>query len=230
MKICVPETFGEDNFEDEELFNANSPSGSVLSADAEPFHPYSYPEHEYYNNIDSGIAIYNDGVPSMTLLNEHDRYEILNNIADEALLDEACFPLDAADAAELEAAEAFVIEMANLSFLEEREEQARQSFAHFQKRWEIRRQKGPSGRPRPCMNLIIPTDHSVKTPPSMSGTSSTMNSLVAYSHALRAHEEKMRAKEILLSSRRVEPRHSKLTTGNASTKNRRPIQQPRKDS
>lgn len=218
MKISLPERFGAHNgeMEDEELFDVDSPASSVLSADAAPYHPSSY-----YEPIN--IAIYNDGVPSMTLMSESDRYDILHGIPDEAL-DEGCFPLDATDAAELEAMEAFVAEMANLSFLEEREEQARQSFNHIKKRWEVRRQSGLSVRgPRPAMNLIIPTTHHLKTPPALQ----EHHALILYSHSQHALEEKMRAKEVLtVSKARMEPRLTK----NANNKIRRPIQQPRKDS
>jgi hypothetical protein len=221
MKICVPGEFGEiREIEDEELFDTNSPSGSVLSANAEPYHP----PLSYYEPIE--IAIYNDGVPCLTLISEQDRCELLHNIPDEAI-DEG-FPLDAVDAAEIEAMEEFVVEMANLSMLEEREETARKSFNHVKKRWEARRQKGPSGHgPKPRMNLIIPTEHVMKTPPHHQPLPS---SLISYSHTLRVLDERMRAKEVIQSSSlRIEPRHSK-TCSNKNNKIRRPIQQPRKDS
>lgn len=227
MKICLPEEFAVGNIkeiEDEELFDVtHSPSGSVLSAEASPFHPPA----TYHEAID--IAIYNDGVPCMTLVSEEDRCKILHGITDEAI-DEG-FPLDAADAAEIEVMEEFVIEMANLAMLEEREEQARQSFNHIKKRWEARRKQGPSQHgPRPRMNLIVPTEHVTKTPHN-NHTPPTVSSLVPYSHSLRAMEDKMRAQEVVQSRRgSVEPRHIKSGTNSNNNKTRRPIQQPRKDS
>jgi hypothetical protein len=219
MKITLPENFGGRHveMEDEELFDVDSPTPSVLSADAMPYHPTSSIEPV-------NLAIYNDGVPTMVLLTEADRYNLLHGIPDEAF-DEGCFPLDAVDAAEIEATEAFVAEMANLAMLEEREEQARQSFNHIKKRWEVRRQSGPSVRgPRPAMNLIIPTERHVKTPPALQ----QQNAMMLYARSQRALEEKLRAKELLLASKnRMESRHSKSASSN---KIRRPIQQPRKDS
>lgn len=182
--------------------------GSTLSADAPAFYPMMY---EPVN-----IAIYNDGVPSMILSTEKDRYDILHGIEDQAL--DQHFPPDAVEAAELEAAEAFVVEMANLAMLEEREERARNSFVHIQKRWEVRRAAGPSGRPRPPMNLIVPANHAPKKNPT-----NNSKALVPCTHHRmmvqeRSHEVKM--------SQRIEPRLTKTT----SMTHRQPIQQPRKNS
>jgi hypothetical protein len=241
MKICVPSGFGEcRDFEDygidssdDELLDTNtgSPSGSVLSATAEPFLPsYYVAEHDSGGAdngivyIENGIAIYNDGVPCLSMITEKDRRDILNGISDDALIgyeDDAadnCFPLDANDAAELE-------------------DMARATFSHVKKRWEVRRQKGPSHRgPHPCMNLIVPSNHhnaatgASKTPPS----STSISSIVAYSHALRANEDRMRAKEVLAttsSSRRSGSIDQRCAASKNNGKHgRRPIQQPRKDS
>jgi hypothetical protein len=260
MKILVPTGFGEDRDEDgygidssdEELLDTNNGSGSVLSATAEPFVPSNFaPENDSSGGADGGyvyiendIAIYNDGVPCLTMTTEKDRRDILNGINDEAFIGNeddpatTCFPLDANDAAELEEMDAFVMEMANLSFLEEREEQARASFSHVQKRWEVRRQKGASHRgPHPRMNLIVPSNHNPtgtgasKTPPP-SSSSNSISSIIAYSHALHAHEERMRDKEVLATSasRRgggVDQRH--VASKNNVKHIRRPIQQPRKE-
>jgi hypothetical protein len=256
MKICVPNGFGEyreDDYaidsSDDELLDKNnngSPTGSVLSANAEPFLPSYYyvnddnvvVDNEYVYIEENGIAIYNDGVPCLSMISEKDRRGILNGINDDVFVDsgngdDSAFPLDANDAAELEAMDAFVMEMANLALLEEREEQARLSFSHVKKRWEVRRQQGPSHRgPHPCMNLIVPTNHSIhsgsKTPPN--NTNSGMSSLIAYSHALRVHEERMRAKEILATTTVSSSRRASNTIKNNGKHIRRPIQQPRKDS
>ena len=124
--------------------------GSTLSAEASPFHPKA--------SVEPMIAIYNDGVPTMTC--ESNRSDILHGIEDQAL--DEHFPPDAEEAYELEAAEAFVCEMANLAMLEEREERYRENFSCFQKRWEVRRAEGPSGRPKPAMHLIVPVVHQAK--------------------------------------------------------------------
>jgi hypothetical protein len=104
---------------------------SLLSPNAAAFHPFYEPVN---------VAIYNDGVPSMTLVSEEEVCEILHGIQDEAL-DEG-FPPTAADAAELEAVAAFVECMAMLAYMEEREEEARLTFCHIKKRWEVRRSEG----------------------------------------------------------------------------------------
>jgi hypothetical protein len=134
------------------FYNQNE---SKLSVDAAPFHPSGLLWGDPVN-----ICIYNEGEPTMTLVTEKDRRDILQGIDDEAL-DEA-FPPDAEEAFELETTEAFVQEMATLAMLEEREEQARRTFRHYEKRWEVRRAAGPSGRPRPAMHLILPVIHDVK--------------------------------------------------------------------
>jgi len=217
MKLHVPETFG---IEGEHTFytGEESPSCSVLSPTAAPYYPSLH--YETYD-----FAIYNDGVPCMTL---PDVNNLVHDIPDDAFDFDNCFPMDAYDAAEIEACEEFVVEMANLSLLEEREERARQSFNHIRKRWEVRRQNGPKGRPRPPMNLIIPTDHhNVKTHQATADHHRyhpVVTSLVPYSQAHRVLDEKMRAKECVLSMNRVQPKHTK-----ASMKPR-PIHQPRKDS
>jgi hypothetical protein len=193
MKMNLPNEFQDDE-------------GSTLSADASPFHPKYEPVE---------IAIFNDGVPSMMMPTEQDRYDILHGIEDQALDEE--FPPDAGDAAELEAAEAFVIEMATLAMLEEREERARHGFYHFKKRWEVRRAAGPSGRPRPAMNLIVPVDHATKN------ATVHIKTLVPYSHHRGvAHERTLEIK----MSQRIEPRQTKMT----AMSNRQTIQQPRKHS
>ena len=130
-------------------------SESKLSIDATPFHPSRYLWCDPVN-----ICIYNDGEPTMTLCTEKDRHDILQGIDDEAL--DEVFPPDAEEAFELETTEAFVREMATLSMLEDREEQARHTFCHYEKRWEVRRAAGPSGRPRPAMHLILPVVHNAK--------------------------------------------------------------------
>jgi hypothetical protein len=196
MKLKVPNFFDDD----EALMDT---MGSQLNADAPPFHPMYEPVN---------LAIFNDGVPSMTLPSEADRAKILHGIEDEAI--DENFPPDAEDAAELEEAEAFVLEMAQLALLEEREERARSGFVHIKKRWEVRRAAGPRGRPHPAMNLIVPVDHFPKH--------QNVKTIVPFSqvHRMMVQEDKMRTHEI---KRNVEPRRIKTAVSH-----RQPIQQPRK--
>lgn len=129
-------------------------SESKLSVDAAPFRPSGL----WCDPVN--ICIFNNGEPTMTLVTEKDRYDILQGIDDDVL--DQIFPPDAEEAFELETAEAFVQEMATLAMLEEREEQARSTFRYYEKRWEVRRSAGPSGRPRPAMHLIVPVAHDAK--------------------------------------------------------------------
>ena len=96
-----------------------------------------------------GICICNDGMPSLCPANVHEEVSILSGIDDDAL--DEYFPPTAEEAAEIEEAEEFVITMASLALLEEREEHARANFgALLPKRWKARRQQGLVGKPRPA--------------------------------------------------------------------------------
>jgi hypothetical protein len=175
--------------------------GSTLSADAAPFHPYYEPVN---------LCIYNGGVPALVFTSEKDRWDILHGIQDQTLDEQ--FPPDAEEAFELEAAEAFVMEMVNLAILEEREEQARATFGQFQKRWEVRRAMGPTGRPRPAMHSIEPACHTANK------NHRQTKALVTYSH----QHNKERRLEVMKLSQRIEPRLTKCEMPP------RPILQPRK--
>lgn len=200
MKLKLPPDFTEDTSED------GSTSSSTLRADAAPFYG-----HAYYEPVN--IAIYNDGIPSMTVPNEEGLTRVLHGIEDP--VDQ--FPPDAEEAFELEMTENFVEEMANLAILEERETQARNGFTHYKKRWEVRRATGPSGRPKKPMHLIVPVEHGPKRPYSITD-------LVVSSRHHRAHlQYKMHAEEL---KQRTEPRGMKMTAMNHT----QPIQQPRKQN
>lgn len=196
MKLKLPSEFNEDSSEEEATF-------STLRADAKPFYAQTY------EPVD--IAIYNSGVPSLTVPNEQGLSDILHGIEDPM----DSFPPDAEDAFELEMAEQFVEEMANLSLLEERDQRARTHFTHVQKRWEVRRATGPRGRPKKAMNLIVPENH-------LSNKSANVTTLVVSSRHHRMHlQNKMHAEEL---KQRREPRSMKMT----AMKHTQPIQQPRK--
>lgn len=181
---------------------------SKLSVDATPFRPAGL----WCDPVN--ICIYNDGEPTLTLVTEKDRSDILHGIDDEAL--DQFFPPDAEDAFEWETTEAFVHEMATLAMLEEREEQARSTFRYYEKRWEVRRAAGPSGRPRPAMNLILPEAHHAKI--NRPGTTALSFHQIS---GRRSGEQYERSKvEKRLCSRRMK----------TSAPPPRPIVQPRKNS
>jgi hypothetical protein len=180
---------------------------SILSPNAAAFHPFFEPVN---------VAIYNNGVPSMTLVSEDEVCEILHGIQDDAL-DEG-FPPTASEAAELEAVADFVQSMAMLAYMEEREERARLTFCHIKKRWEVRRSEGLIGRPRPAKHSVEEVKHLPRS------AVHTM-SIVPYTHRHTETEAKMRHQE--LASRNREPRNAKHIAGARRTC---PIQQPRKNS
>ena len=197
MKLKVPPDFAEEESSEE------GATFSTLRADARPFHA-----HACYEPID--IAIYNDGIPSMTVPSEEGRCEILHGIEDP--LDQ--FPPDAEDAFEIEMAEKFVEEMANLALLEERDQRARTGFTHVKKRWEVRR-ANPHGRPKPATHLVVPANH-------VPNKAANITTLVVSSRHHRVNmQNKMRAQEL---KQRTEPRNMKMT----AMKHTQPIQQPRK--
>ncbi len=113
----------------------------------------------------------------MSLRSEEDRNAILHQIEDDAI-DEG-FPPDAAEAAELDAAEAFVETMAMLALMEEKEEKARFEFNHVKKRWEVRRSEGLHGKPKPPKRVVLPANHDTKT---HAAFTTNTRSLVPHSH------------------------------------------------
>lgn len=171
---------------------------SRLSPFAAPFHPYYEPAH---------LLVYNDGLPSLVYYSEADRARALHAISDEAI-DES-FPPTAADAVELEAAEGFVMEMATLAWMEEREERMRSGHVPTQ-RWESRRRRGLMGRPHP-----VKGGRSV--PPSLHGSTST--ALIPFGHRIA------KQRRHLLNQGSLKPSHSKVMMRAAP---RPAIQQPRK--
>eukprot|EP00562_Extubocellulus_spinifer_P002051 CAMPEP_0178478932 /NCGR_PEP_ID=MMETSP0696-20121128/4917_1 /TAXON_ID=265572 /ORGANISM="Extubocellulus spinifer, Strain CCMP396" /LENGTH=166 /DNA_ID=CAMNT_0020106321 /DNA_START=71 /DNA_END=571 /DNA_ORIENTATION=- len=114
-------------------------SATVLSPLAAPFHPREGEE--------TFCLVYNDGLPAASFVSgEH---EVLHNIQDDAL--EEVFPPDAAEAAELDAAQDFVMTMAFLGLMEEEEEMSRLDYSFARaKRWSVRREIGLKGRPQPA--------------------------------------------------------------------------------
>jgi len=119
-----------------------------LSPLARPYAPI-----EAHTNTDSIFrAIYLNGIPQLVAFGEHSDHEVIHNISDEAIDD--LFPPTATDAAELDATDDFLRTMVDLSYLEEREERARNEFSHVKKRWESRRQDGMKGKGKLTQNRV----------------------------------------------------------------------------
>jgi hypothetical protein len=159
-------------------------------------------------------VVCNDGLPSMVGLDIH---AIVQGYQDEAL--DENFPPSAQEAAELEAVEMFVDILASLSMLEDREEKARSSFCHIQKRWEARREGGLKGKPKPAKHLVDSVNHDT--------TSKQLKTtdLVPFSNtnrelatALLHSRQQTRGESRRSSNPKVRLNHQQL----------RPLQQPRK--
>jgi len=209
---AMMKNLSEISLEEEKMVDAPSPSSYHLNADAPPFHPIYEPVH---------LAIYNDGVPALTFTTEEDRYRILHGIQDEAL-DEG-FPPDANDAAELDAAEAFVETMAVLALMEEREEMARSDFNHIKKRWEARRAEGLKGRPHKSKGVVDPARHDNR-----SHVAVNVRAIVPHSHFAGKGENKTRFNSVMAKLRDGQNYSSKKAATPAPPVQRNLIQQPRK--
>jgi hypothetical protein len=172
-------------------------SVSRLSADAAPFYPPEY---------DMGIAIYNEGVPSLVITSEADLNQVLHGIQDESL--DEYFPPNAQEAAELEAVDMFVETLALLAMMEDAEERAR-SFSHIKKRWAARRLENIKAHP--ARHMIRPAMHPQHFPKT--------TSIVPYSHHHRVQD---RARVLHEMMRRT-PVQRKMMM---SAKTRAVIQQP----
>jgi hypothetical protein len=208
--MAVMKNLSEISIEEEKM--ADAPSYH-LRPDAPAFHPL-------YEEVN--LAIYNDGVPTMSFTSEKDRCRALRDIQDEAI-DEG-FPPDAWDAAEIDAAEAFVETMALLALLEEQEEKARFEFNHIKKRWEVRRSEGLSGRPKPPRNVVEFAVHDNKN----HNAFVHVQSIVPHSHytakdaKVRQHHNDTR-RDIKAANRKVPVHQSHSMPRNVT-------QQPRKNN
>mmetsp|Transcript_25608 Transcript_25608/g.36095 ORF Transcript_25608/g.36095 Transcript_25608/m.36095 type:complete len:197 (+) Transcript_25608:81-671(+) len=192
------------------------PATTLLSPLANPFRPHFEEPYE--------IAIFNDGVPSMTTVDAHGEYDLLHGISDEAIDEQ--FPPTAEEAAEMEAAENFVEVMVRLAMMEEMEESARVNFDHVQKRWEARRMEGLVGKPNPPRNHEMDTErvlqkygHIVRP--------NTDERIVPFEHrhrelAVASLEHRIRAKQ---EAKLAKHAPDKKLTG---LRGRKPVQQPRK--
>lgn len=181
---------------------------SVLSPLAKPFHPLM--------GQDVNSIIYNDGVPALAFQGSPSQF--LHTIEDETL-DEA-FPPSAEDAAELEAVEIFVEMMATLSYLEDKEEAARDLHSGLKKRWEARREL--VHRPKPAKHLVKSVVHAQPN---------TVGSLdiVVFDHSHVLQEHRLRQRESAHMAKLSMP---KKNNGNKMSMmhQHKPIQQPRKQN
>jgi len=187
-------------------------SATVLSPLAAPFHPREGEE--------TFCLVYNDGLPAASFVSgEH---EVLHNIQDDAL--EEVFPPDAAEAAELDAAQDFVMTMAFLGLMEEEEEMSRLDYSFARaKRWSVRREIGLKGRPQPAR----PRSRLGRDRSTSSAESET--TIVPYDSAAHSYpsnyDSRVRARLIARSNRQV-TRCGKAMHGHSSHS----IQQPRKST
>jgi len=181
----------------------------LLSALAQPFQPaFSSP---------AGL-VFNDGAPSALML-DHD---LVCGYSGEAL--DENFPPSAQEAAEIEAVETFVGIMAYLSMLEEKEERARSSFCHIQKRWEARREDGLVSKPRQAKHSVEIVDHNKH----VAGKTLTTTDLVSLTHSL---DRALAAKDLQSRSRsREEFRRVNNKKGGKMNGQRIPVHQPRKQN
>jgi hypothetical protein len=181
---------------------------SVLSPLAEPFRPHA-------SVAVPNAIIYNDGIPCLAF--QGSESEFLHYITDETI--DEVFPPDAQEASEIEAMELFVDLMANLAYLEEKEEDLR-SMEHpgFKKRWEARREL--VDRPHPAKHLVTPVIHNQPR-------NEDLKDLVALPpHPNVYLEHRMRQREVTRMARLPKKCNKKST----ATYHQKPIQQPRKNS
>mmetsp|Transcript_3365 Transcript_3365/g.6298 ORF Transcript_3365/g.6298 Transcript_3365/m.6298 type:complete len:212 (+) Transcript_3365:39-674(+) len=208
------------------------PPTSVLSPLAVPFTP----SREGFTEFASFDAIYNDGVPQGVLFGAHAAHDIIHNIPDEAI--DEIFPPSAADAAELDAVDDFLVTMVDLSFLEEHEEMSRSNYGYLlKKRWEIRRQRGAVKKTHYKTTLAtttilddVPVTRSHGSMPSPNNE----HRMVHYNrhHRVKNHIEN---RQRLIDSKRLAHYHSQYRNLNNKPcgtgfvhGHSKPIQQPRK--
>mmetsp|Transcript_22559 Transcript_22559/g.49198 ORF Transcript_22559/g.49198 Transcript_22559/m.49198 type:complete len:214 (+) Transcript_22559:169-810(+) len=195
-------------------------SSAKLDPNAQAFRPSSFSEEDFDAPVH--LCIFNDGVPSLVLASEADVSDLLHGINDDAI-DES-FPPTAEEAAELDAVEEFVEMMASLDYMEQREERARVSFDFVKKRWETRRAEGLKGRPKPAKHSVDPAPHG-NGAVSLSGKATTdlvkVDDKTHHSLRMLMKHQKLHQKEL-----RAHAKHNHKGFG--GTKQRHPIQQPRK--
>ena len=189
-----------------------------LSALAPAFHP----SEECMSSPDIHLCIFNNGVPSLVMASEADISDLLHGISDAAL-DEQFRPT-AEEAAELELVQDFVTMMAQLDAMEVREERARVSFDHVQKRWESRRAQGLVGRPKPAKHSVEPVNHHIN---GVGNSFDSQEVSIVPSHHQR-HARRMLMKHQTLHQKDLAARGFAKHTKQNHQGPRHDIQQPRK--
>lgn len=203
-------------------------STSILSPLASPFLPFSSGnEYQYFGGSSSAspefAAIYNNGVPSMVVTGDHNHggeCTVLHNLSDETI--EELFPPSAEEAAELDSVDSFVEVLADLSILEESEEKARHDFGKIAgKRWEVRREQGLVGRPKPARTTSAESSHHLG-PMNEKETSLVGHDQKNTIRLRKSIENNRIAARVKMDLRQATPKNVRGFHGN------RPIQQPRK--
>jgi len=186
---------------------------SLLSPLAEPFLPHPI----FYNQPALQFSIFNDGIPTLYPVDQHD---IVTGISDEAIEDH--FPPTMDELAELEEVDFFVQMLAHLDLLESREEQSR-DFADLTKRWSTRRKEGAKNNK--------PHDQGQSSRYHQShdhgwlGLNEQATDLVQFN---KGKDYKRNGQDIA-AQKRANNDHSKRNP-KANIQHKRPIQQPRKQN
>jgi len=189
---------------------------SVLSPLAAPFHPSISMHFSMYNPSEFNY-IYSDGVPVLAVDTNGNKDALFHGISDEAI-DEA-FPLTEDEEAELEMVYAFTEILAELSILEETEEESRRTFYHIKKRWEARREEGVV-KVKP-----MKADHKPKN------THHHQNPMHSCSDIdIRSSGKKLRSLQLLCNKHvKEERKHTSIPKNVRGFHSSRPIHQPRKN-
>jgi hypothetical protein len=179
------------------------------------------PNAPVYYSRDSGIQIYNDGLPCLIMYSEEGINEILHGISDEVLDENVVFPMSATEAAELEAVETYVDMMATLDWLESQEETARNDLSTVRgTRWEARRVQG-GGVMKGKHN-----NHEQEVHPHASHVKNPHLSIILFSHRHKRQLRSCRPNNNVAMNGGMDYRHP--TSHHAGTMRHLPIHQPRK--
>jgi len=194
---------------------------SILSPLASPFVPIE----RMHDGESIFKAIYNNGVPELVRFGNHSDHDIIHDIPDEAI--DELFPPTASDAAELDAVDEFLRTMMYLSYLEEREEKARNGFSHVKKRWESRRQQGLIGKPRQVDTRHVTNAHGTSSmlrrdEKSVVKFGTNLTDLSVFDHKIKLREKSFSKHQS--APRSNNPRRCRGLHGHL----RQQIQQPRK--
>lgn len=186
----------------------------MLSPLAAPFHPTISMPFSMYEP--SEFVIYSDGIPVL-VSTDADNKAVLQGISDEAI--DEVFPPTLDEQAELETVDEFNEILAELSVLEESEEEARRTFCHIKKRWEARREEGLIGKPKPMKAL---DGHKQQRKNSHCESRST-------DVELRSTKKLSRSDQLPVKHIKEERKHFATPKNVRGFHNSKPIHQPRKN-